>query len=121
MNSPGSRPRWPGRAPVRAADTRRHPPVSRLNGGHYTRQSPGLATLARHLADQGRAGRSGTDLLLHQLWRAAGPVCPATSTAVILTAIAATPLLALGILDLAGNPDDDHAVLVVFAGVIRVG
>ncbi|HZD15815.1 MAG TPA: NTPase, partial [Pseudonocardiaceae bacterium] len=57
------------------AITTNHP---RPDGRRYpaTQVTRWLTTLARHLRDQERAGRSGTDLHLNELWSAAGDRAP---------------------------------------------
>jgi hypothetical protein len=77
------------------AATTRYP---RPGGGRYPPEQVirWLTILARHLRKEDLAGRSGTDLLLHELWTAAGQRLPRYFSAVIITvasAVAALPYL----------------------------
>lgn len=85
----------------------RHP---RPGGGRYSPEqvTRWLATLARHLREEDLAGRSGTDLLLHDLWSAAGDRLPRYVTAALLTIAATVPLVLFWMRDLVsvGLPRD---------------
>ena len=74
-----------------------------------------LLTLARHLQAEDQAGRSGTDVLLHNLWPAAGQRLPRYVSALVITGACAAPLLWVGIGYLLGLglPRDFGAALSV--------
>jgi hypothetical protein len=68
---------------------------ARPGGGRHSAEqvTRWLSTLARHLREKELAGRSGTDILLHELWSASGPRIPRYVHAVIITAPCAAALL----------------------------
>ena len=78
---------------VRVVGARGHRPLPTPGRGRYSPEqvTRWLATLARHLRREDLAGRSGTDLLLHELWTAAGQL-PRYLSALIITIASAAAL-----------------------------
>jgi hypothetical protein len=84
-----------------------------------------LTTLARYLQAERRAGRSGTDLALDSLWRAAGELAPRLIVAALFTTLAAVPLYFVWLrhLVLVGLPRDAYigfGVVVSLALIIVI-
>jgi MFS family permease len=75
--------------------TARHP---RPEGGLYDSHdvTHWLTSLSLHLRERQTRGGSGTDLYLHELWRAAGDRVPRYQGAAAVATALAAPLLALG-------------------------
>jgi len=89
-----------------------------------------LGTLARHLDERQSAGRSGTDLYLYELWRAAGPLRPRCVAALAVALSVALPLLIVGWHQLNADADfdmygypilfDQPNITVLLAGTLLV-
>ena len=79
---------------------------SRFNSSSYSPQevTTWFTTLASHLDVSYHAGRSRTDLLLHELWRAAGPRLPRYVTALMVGALC-IGCLAFSLLGMSGKLD----------------